>query len=205
MQLEQWIDLARGLLNLPDLIILAVLLTCAALGFRRGFFGALAGLVGRLVALAAAFFAARAASPIAARWIVTPIVGDLFARQAALGQNAALLEGLRQTVTEAAAAMAESIAFLILFLLCAILFGWLVVIAAKSLRFVARLTPLGVLDALAGGLIGLISGLLLIALALIGTEWFFPITYSPLGWLSPERIANTLLLAKFVEVLPVAF
>ena len=205
MQLEQLIDLARGLLNLPDLIILAVLLTSLALGLRRGFFGALAGLAGRLAALAAAFFAARAAAPIAAQWVVTPIVGDLFERQAALVQNAALLEGLRQTVAQAAAGMAESLAFLILFLLCAILFGWLVTVAAKSLRFLAHLTPLGVLDALAGGLIGLTGGLLLIALLLIGTEWFFPITYSPLGWLSPERVANTLLLAKFIEVLPVAF
>ena len=51
------------LLNLPDLIIIAVVLVNMILGFKRGFFGSLYGLVGRIIALAAAYFAARAAAP----------------------------------------------------------------------------------------------------------------------------------------------
>ena len=204
MQADLFLDLLKGLLNLPDLVILAVVLICMVLGFRRGFFGSLYGLVGKLIALAAAFFAARAAAPIVAKWVVTPIVGDIFQNQAALGEAAGLLDGLRQTVTEAATSMAESIAFLLLLLLCAILFGWIISFAAKSLHFIAHLTPLGILDSLAGGIVGAATGLVLVALLLLGIEWFFPITYSSLGCLSPERVSNTLLLAKLMDILPVA-
>ena len=41
------IEQLPGLLNLPDLIIIAAVLVNMILGFRRGFFGALSGLVGR--------------------------------------------------------------------------------------------------------------------------------------------------------------
>ena len=53
-----------ALLNLPDLIIIAAVLVNMILGFRRGFFGSLYGLVGRIIALAASYFAARAAKAI---------------------------------------------------------------------------------------------------------------------------------------------
>ena len=56
----------------------------------------------------------------------------------------------------------------------------------------------------AGGAVGFATGVILIALILIGIEWVSPITYSPLGWLSPERVSNTMLLAGLIDVLPVA-
>ena len=62
-----------ALLNLPDLIIIAAVLVNMILGFRRGFFGSLYGLVGRIIALAASYFAARAAAPYIASWVVTPM------------------------------------------------------------------------------------------------------------------------------------
>lgn len=190
------------LFNLPDLIILALLGFNIILGFKRGFFRSLYGFVGRIITLAAAFFAARAASPMLARFVVTPIVGDLFQNQA--GKAAGLLDELRQSVTEAAISMAESIAFLLLFLLCAILFGWLIATIAKSLHFIAHLTPLGFLDSLAGAATGLFTGIALISLLLLGIQWFSPITYTALGYLSPEYVSGTLLLAKFIDILPVA-
>ena len=192
------------LLNLPDLIIIAVVLVNMILGFQRGFFGSLYGLVGRIIALAASYFAARAAAPYAARWVVTPIVGDIFEKQATLSVSSGVLDALRQTVTEAAVSMAESIAFLLLLILFIILFGWLVSVLTKSLRFIAHLTPLGILDSVAGGAVGFATGVILIALLLLGIEFFSPITYSSLGWLSPERVSNTVLLAKLIDVLPVA-
>ena len=192
------------LLNLPDLIIIAVVLVNMILGFKRGFFGSLYGLVGRIIALAAAYFAARAAAPYVAQWVVTPIVGEVFEKQAALSMPSGVLDALRQTVTEAAVSMAEGVAFLMLLLLACILFGWLIGFAAKSLHTVAHLTPLGVLDSLAGGVIGLAAGVLLVALILIGVWWVYPIAYSPLGWLSPERVSHSLLLATLIDVLRVA-
>lgn len=204
MSLDDVLSTLTGLCNLPDLIVLAILLVNVILGFRRGFFGSLYGLVGRVIAVAAAFFAARAAAPTVAQWIVTPIVGDLFERQAGLSGASGTLDGLRQSVTDAAASMAESLAFILLLILLCILFGWLVGFAAKSLHTVAHLTPLGFLDSLAGGVIGLATGVLLVALILIGVWWVSPIAYSPLGWFSPERVNHTLLLAKLIDFLPVA-
>ncbi|MBS6640871.1 CvpA family protein [Agathobaculum sp.] len=193
-----------ALLNLPDLIIIAAVLVNMILGFRRGFFGSLYGLVGRIIALAASYFAARAAAPYIASWVVTPIVGDVFEQQATLSVSSGVLDALRQTVTEAAQSMAESIAFLLLLILFGILFGWLVGVLTKSLRFIAHLTPLGILDSVAGGAVGFATGVILIALILVGIQFFSPITYSSLGWLSPERVSNTVLLARLIDILPVA-
>ena len=193
-----------ALLNLPDLIIIAAVLVNMILGFRRGFFGSLYGLVGRIIALAASYFAARAAAPYIASWVVTPIVGDVFEQQATLSVSSGVLDALRQTVTEAAQSMAESIAFLLLLILFGILFGWLVGVLTKSLRFIAHLTPLGILDSVAGGAVGFATGVILIALILGGIQFFSPITYSSLGWLSPERVSNTVLLARLIDILPVA-
>lgn len=193
-----------ALLNLPDLIIIAAVLVNMILGFRRGFFGSLYGLVGRIIALAASYFAARAAAPYIASWVVTPIVGDVFEQQATLSVSSGVLDALRQTVTEAAQSMAESIAFLLLLILFGILFGWLVGVFTKSLRFIAHLTPLGILDSVAGGAVGFATGVILIALILVGIQFFSPITYSSLGWLSPERVSNTVLLARLIDILPVA-
>ncbi|HIX11315.1 MAG TPA: CvpA family protein [Candidatus Agathobaculum pullistercoris] len=193
-----------ALLNLPDLIIIAAALVNMILGFRRGFFGSLYGLVGRIIALAASYFAARAAAPYIASWVVTPIVGDVFEQQATLSVSSGVLDALRQTVTEAAQSMAESIAFLLLLILFGILFGWLVGVLTKSLRFIAHLTPLGILDSVAGGAVGFATGVILIALILVGIQFFSPITYSSLGWLSPERVSNTVLLARLIDILPVA-
>ena len=48
-----------------SLIIIAIVLINMLSGFRRGFFGSLYGLVGRIIALLAAYWAARAAAPYA--------------------------------------------------------------------------------------------------------------------------------------------
>ena len=57
-----------GLLNLPDLVILTVVLVSAGLGASRGLVRTLTNGFGRIVALAAASAAARVAAPVLARW-----------------------------------------------------------------------------------------------------------------------------------------
>lgn len=203
MQTE-WIQTASALLNPLDLILIAILLFFLISGLRRGFSRTLCGVLGRLIGLAATFFAARALAPVVARLVVTPIVGSLFESQAELSQAAGVLDGLRQTVEEAAAGMAESIAFLFLIVIFGILFGFLISVALHSLRFLTRHTPLAIPDALAGGAVGLAAGVVLIAAFLVCLEWVYPIAYSPLGWLSPERVQHTVLLARLIDVLPVA-
>lgn len=198
-------EMFKGLLNAPDLIILTLLFINTALGFAGGFMRTLCGLVGRLAALAGACVAARALAPMLARLLVTPIVGKLFeSRAEQLGELSGVLDGLQASVTEAATGMAESVAYFALLVVCFIVFSWVVSLAAKTLHFLAHLTPLGVLDSLGGGALGLAGGVLLVCVLLIAVQWFSPIAYTPLGWLSPGRVEGTVLLQALVELLPVA-
>ncbi len=203
-ELDTIFGVLSKLLNLPDLIILAFLLVNGFFGLRHGLLRSLIGLVGKSAALAASVWAARSAAPVVAQMIVTPIVGEVFDKQTQIFSANALLKGLRQTAEEAAINMAESVAFAMLLTLFGVLFGWVVAIICKGLRFISHLTPISLLDALAGGIAGVATGAALVALILICIEWFAPITYSGLGWLSPQRVSDTLLLSWFIDMLPVA-
>ena len=59
MQPQQIPDVLLSLLNVPDLVILAVVLVNLILGLRRGALASLAGLVGRCIAMAGSYFLAR--------------------------------------------------------------------------------------------------------------------------------------------------
>ena len=39
-------------------------------------------------------------------------------------------------------------------------------------------------------------------LVLLGAHWFYPVTFDEAGYLSPERIQNTVLLAKIITFIP---
>ena len=106
----------------PDLILIAVLLANVWLGARRGLVGALYGVIGRIGMIAASVAAAKYTAPYIAQWVVVPAVGQLFEKQAAPTAEG-VLDGLRQTVTEAAVGMSESIAFSMLVVLFSVLFG----------------------------------------------------------------------------------
>ena len=56
MQPQQIPDVLLSLLNVPDLVILAVVLVNLILGLRRGALASLAGLVGRCIAMAGSYF-----------------------------------------------------------------------------------------------------------------------------------------------------
>ena len=108
--INDFISTAAQLLNAPDLILIAVLLANVWLGARRGLVGALYGVIGRIGMIAASVAAAKYTAPYIAQWVVVPAVGQLFEKQAALKTAEGVLDGLRQTVTEAAVGMSESIA-----------------------------------------------------------------------------------------------
>ena len=121
--INDFISTAAQLLNAPDLILIAVLLANVWLGARRGLVGALYGVIGRIGMIAASVAAAKYTAPYIAQWVVVPAVGQLFEKQAALKTAEGVLDGLRQTVTEAAVGMSESIAFSMLVVLFSVLFG----------------------------------------------------------------------------------
>ena len=49
-----------------------------------------------------------------------------------------------------------------------------------------------------------VTGVAFVCILLIVLQWLFPITYTSLGYLSPERVKHTLLLKQLVDVLPIA-
>ena len=198
--INDFISTAAQLLNAPDLILIAVLLANVWLGARRGLVGALYGVIGRIGMIAASVAAAKYTAPYIAQWVVVPAVGQLFEKQAALKTAEGVLDGLRQTVTEAAVGMSESIAFSML----VVLFGRLIWIFGRSLKLIVRRTPLSALDSAGGALIGFVTGVAFVCILLIVLQWLFPITYTSLGYLSPERVKHTLLLKQLVDVLPIA-
>ena len=193
--INDMISTAAQLLNAPDLILIAVLLANVWLGARRGLVGALYGVIGRIGMIAASVAAAK---------YTAPAVGQLFEKQAALKTAEGVLDGLRQTVTEAAVGMSESIAFSMLVVLFSVLFGRLIWIFGRSLKLIVRRTPLSALDSAGGALIGFVTGVAFVCILLIVLQWLFPITYTSLGYLSPERVKHTLLLKQLVDVLPIA-
>ena len=198
--INDFMSTAAQLLNAPDLILIAVLLANVWLGARRGLVGALYGVIGRIGMIAASVAAAK----YTAQWVVVPAVGQLFEKQAALKTAEGVLDGLRQTVTEAAVGMSESIAFSMLVVLFSVLFGRLIWIFGRSLKLIVRRTPLSALDSAGGALIGFVTGVAFVCILLIVLQWLFPITYTSLGYLSPERVKHTLLLKQLVDVLPIA-
>lgn len=193
-----------GLLNLPDLVILTVVLVSAGLGASRGLVRTLTNGFGRIVALAAASAAARVAAPVLARFLVTPIVGDIFEVRAAdlLSRTPGLAETLQTGATDMAAEMAGSLAFFLLFFMFLFVMNILVHTVGVGLRLVTRIGPVGFLDGLAGFALGGVSGLVLCALCLLALSVFSPGVFGPLGWLSPDRLAGTSLTAQLLRLLP---
>ncbi|MBR3867325.1 MAG: CvpA family protein [Butyricicoccus sp.] len=199
MTLQTTLDFLYGLCNLPDLILLGFLLFSVSMGASRGPTRALIALATRLGSLIASFYAARACAPVLAHWIVTPIVGDIFEERAALSGTL-----LVEEITETAVQMAEGIAFLILLLLCVIGLGVLFHLLGDALHLIGRLPPFGFVGRLAGMGIGLIGGVLLAVLTLWLIGVFRPDIYAPLGYLSPENLANTTLVSALLGFFPVA-
>lgn len=199
-------DFLRGLCNLPDLLLLGFLLFSAVMGASRGPTRTLIALLTRLGSLIAALYAARFCAPLLARWIVTPIVGDLFEEKAAalpelMQGSAAALEA---RVTAAAVEMAEGVAFLILLLLFAVGLGVACHLVGDMLHLIGRLPPFGFVGRLAGMGIGLLGGLILAVLTLWLIGVFRPDVYGALGYLSPENLANTTLVGALLGIFPVA-
>lgn len=199
------LETLRGLANLPDLIVLTILLVSAILGGKRGLVRTVVGGFGRLIALIGAIAAARFLAPLMAKVIVTPIVGDIFRTRAAVLLQSApdAAESLQSAITEMAAGMAESLAYFLLFVVLLFLFGILVHMLGSGLKLLTRIAPVGALDSLAGFVLGAAFGLVLIVIALRALTVFSPNTFGPLGWLSPETVAGTLLTRSLLSLLPV--
>lgn len=193
-----------ALLHIPDLILLLLLLWSVVSGARRGLIQTVIGLVGWIAVVLGAGWLSRLFTPMLAKAVVTPLVGKAFT--AYIGQDAALsgiLDQVEITVTKAATAMAEGVAFLILFVLFALALSALLALVSHSLNFLTRFPPLGWLNRLAGAALGLVGGIAVILLALKLCYVSRPDLFGPLGVLSPDRIADTVLLRGLFTYFPI--
>ncbi|MGM9612549.1 MAG: CvpA family protein [Butyricicoccus sp.] len=195
----------KGLLNLPDLILLALILVSACLGASRGIVRTACNALGRLIAMIGASAAAKLLAPVFARFLVTPIVGEIFEVRAAdlLSRvPEAVSESVQAQAAQMAAEMAESLAFFLLFFVLMFAANMLVHMISTALRLVTRIKAIGFLDSLAGFVLGAVFGLVLCFLGLWALELFAPSTFGELGYLSPDTVAGTTLTAFLLGLIP---
>lgn len=117
---------------LVDIILVVILLSFAARGWKNGVIESLGELIGAVLA----FLAARAWSP----WL-GGIIGTLLPGR----------EGL-----------ARFIAFVIVFLIVARLIGWLFALAAKILKIVTSLPLISLVNKILGAIFGFLGGIVLV-------------------------------------------
>lgn len=190
----------QQIFNVRDLLFLAFLLVSALLGAQHGLTRTFISLLGRLLSVLGAGLVAKPLSPVIARAVVTPIIGDLFERDAA-AYLTALPVPIESTITEMAVEMAEGVAFLLLLFLLGILFSILLAVLSRSLTFLTRHTPLGILDRIGGMALGVAGGVALLMLAAVVLSLVMPELFRDLGWLSPVNTENTLLTRGFLSAL----
>lgn len=205
MEPKTLIPILQGILNVPDLILLAIILVSAILGASRGLVRTVCNALGRLVAFAGATAAAKMLAPVLARFLVTPIVGQVFEVRAAdlLSRiPESVTDNLQMQATEMAAEMAESLAFFLLFFIFMIAMNILVHMVSTALRLVTRIGPIGFLDGLAGMALGAVFGAVLCFLGLWALTVFAPSTFGELGALAPDVVEGTTLTAFVLGLIP---
>ena len=190
----------QQIFNTRDLLFLAFLAASGLLGAHHGLTRTFISLLSRLAATFGAGFVAKMLAPLAARAVVTPIIGDLFEQDAA-SYLTALPIPIETTITQMAVEMAEGVAFLLLLAVLGILFSILLSVLAQSLRFLTRHPPLGFLDRFAGLALGVAGGAALLMLAAVVLSRAAPELFRDLGWLSPLNTADTLLTRGFLSAL----
>lgn len=192
------------LLNAPDLIFLALVIGNMYFGFRRGVVRSLYALIRFIISAVAASFAAHMAAPIVAERLIIPIMGSVIQQQIQQKNLTAILDTLWKSGAEAVDALAESIAFMVLLILFSIAFSQVSRLIGAALHLAVKIPPLRFLDSLAGGITGMATGIAIVSLILLGVAWFSPVAYSTIGYLSPQRIDQTVLIKQLISYLPIS-
>lgn len=191
------------LLNAPDLIFLAFIIGNIYFGCRRGLVRSLYALVRCIISAVAASFAAHMAVPIVAEKVIIATMGSVIQHHLQQPEIAAIVDTLWNSAADKVAAIAESVAFIILLPLFGIVFSQVSRLIGAALHFTVKLPPLRFLDSLAGGLTGMATGIVVVSLVLLGIAWFSPVAYSAVGYLSPQRIDQTVLVKQLISYLPI--
>lgn len=199
-----------------DWIIVGVIVLYAVLGLRRGFVATVVYSVGALVSLAASVYTACSlctpvsrvflpvtdriavgavpyASEITQTWdnlsdYLQGILSKAGITPDILQQKADPGQALQQAVSQS---LAQCVAFLLLligvYVLLRIALGWLV----RILNLIAHLPILHSCNALLGGMLGAVTGLVLCTGVLWALKLFAPAVYSDVGMLPPSMMQRS--------------
>lgn len=181
----------------PDLICIAILLLFLILGYSRGMFRTLSGLLTWLVSLFGAKLIADRGAPLMVDWLmpkvqpyVTQRLGQILAESAdstASGDGLGvlgLIPGVQDLLNGTADTLAETLAPAVAREVAQLL-GWLIlfVVGFLVLKLLCRLVVflldqldqvpgLHLLNHLGGALLGVLKGLLVLVLAVLILNWF---------------------------------
>ncbi len=191
-----------SLLNLPDLMIILFLLFSIASGARRGLTGAVIGLCGKIAVVLGANWFAKLCAPALTQTVVKQLTTAIFESKTIQELK---LEGVlsEDMVAQAAASMAQGIVYVLLVIVFLIVLSLVLSLITRSLNILTRFPPLGALNRLTGAAIGLVGGILVIVLALWLAHVLRPEIFTQIGWLSPNRIQQTVLLRSLLTYFPV--
>lgn len=214
-----------------DAILAIVLIVCVFLGWRRGAFKSVIGIVVVVAALLGAGFVSQQCAPMAAE-ALTPVIShqiearfekaaqevlpaDSFAEEAdaeGLFSAAGLYQRTARNMAESAAgqvketgeamieaavaSMVQSVAAALLFLISFILLLIVLKVLSKFLGLLTAVPGLHLMDALGGGVFGLIQGCLVL-FAVVWALQFFG------GGVPEELVSQTVLLRFFAGMNPV--
>lgn len=194
----------QALCNLPDIVILIVLLVSVAVGLHKGFLHTLYKLGGKVVSLLAAVFLAKFFTPVVAQTFISPAVTSYITKQyeSYLTSQPSIGAALESTIAAAVTSMAESIAYCILFAICFALIYWALSVLIGGLKKLTRKTPLGLINRVGGGVLGFAGGALLLIVLLVLLSIFSPDTFGEYGVLSPSVVDGTSLLKSVLAILP---
>ena len=210
-----------------DWIIVLVIVIYVVIGLRKGFIATIFSTLGTLAALIAALFAAsKLKEPVGE--MLTPFLTDSVNRhvpqlqeytgsvndlwnsisgylQVILADHGVSPEVLESSEDPAgmlfdaiSRSIGESAAYIVIFLIAFIVLHIVIHIVAGMLDLITSLPVIHSFNALLGGLIGLITGLLLCTIVLWAIKLVVPSAYSDAGMLSPAVMSESSIASKLV-------
>lgn len=210
-----------------DWIILFVIIVYVIAGFRKGFIATIASALGSIVALVGALIAASKLKAPVGSFLAPHLTesvnehipelntysgsaNDLWDSISGYLQGILTAHGISLDVLESSEdpagillnaisqAVGESMAYIVIFLIAFIVLRTLIHMIVSLLDVVASLPVISSCNALLGGVVGLITGLLLCTIVLWAIKLVVPSAYSDAGMLSPSVMSKSTIASKLV-------
>ncbi|MCD8355620.1 MAG: CvpA family protein [Clostridia bacterium] len=208
-----------------DWIILLVIIVYVIAGIRKGFIATIASALGSIVALVGALIAASQLKAPVGTFLaphltqsVSEHIPELNTYSGSANDLWNSISGYLQSILTAhgisldessedpanillnaiSQAVGESMAYIVIFFVAFIVLRALIHMVVSVLDLIAGLPVISSFNALLGGVVGLITGLLLCTIVLWAIKLVVPSAYSDAGMLSPSVMSNSTIASKLV-------